>query len=141
MNLADQIMADEGYVRYAYICPAGDLTIGYGRNISENGPGISETEARILLGHDLAECDVDMGRLFTWDFWTTLDMVRRNALTNMRYQLGPAGFRGFRNMIAAIKHKQWGLAAQHALDSRWAVQTPRRAQRIAEELRDGVALS
>ena len=142
MNLVDRIIRDEGFEGHAYRCPAGKLTIGYGRNIDpDGGKGITEREALHLLHGDLIECENDLADIFGWDFWLHLDTVRRYALINMRYNLGPAGFRGFVNMIEAIKRKEWGLAAREAMDSRWAVQVGKRARRIADELRDGVAMS
>lgn len=142
MNLVDRIAKDEGFASHAYTCPSGRLTIGYGRNIDPNGGrGISEMEARLLLLHDVNECYDDLCELFGVEFWTKLDQVRRNALINMRFNLGPAGFREFHNMIESVKRREWGLAARHALDSLWSAQVGRRAQRIAEELRDGVSLS
>ena len=144
MNLIDQIIADEIYEgahnRFAYKCPLGKWTIGYGRNIDEDGgKGITEAEARIMLHGDLIECDNDLSRLFGVEFWKELGSVRRYALINMRYQLGPNRFRGFVNMISAVKKRQWGLAMHEILDSNYALQVPRRAERIAFEISDGIS--
>jgi len=141
MNLIDQIIADEGFSRFAYQCPLGRWTIGYGRNIDQmGGRGISEVEARILLQNDLVDCDNGLAEIFTFEIWSSLDSVRRNALINMRFQLGPGGFRTFTNLIAAVKRKQWTLAQNEVLDSKYALQVPRRAQRIAFEIGDGIAI-
>lgn len=140
MNVFDQIRADEGYRAYPYRCSSGILTIGYGRNIDEpaGGRGLSEVEADFMLRNDVAAAEIDLKGIFT--NWDKIDLVRKGALINMRYQLGPGGFRGFHNTIRAVQHGLWTLASEHALDSRWAVQTPHRALRVAEELRTGVAL-
>jgi len=139
MNLVEQIIKDEGYRRFGYRCTAGRLTVGIGRNIDESGgKGITESEARILLGNDLVECDIDLANVFGGPFWDVLDRVRRNALTNMRFQLGPGRFRDFTNMIEAVKQRQWTIAGMEILDSRYARQVPSRAQRIAYEITDGI---
>lgn len=140
MNLIDRIIKDEGFSRFAYQCTAGKTTVGYGRNIdSQGGKGISEAEARVLLGNDLAECELDLIELFGAKFWASLDLVRKYALINMRFQLGGRGFRTFENAIEAIRRRRWAQAGSEILDSRYAEQTPSRAQRVAYEIIDGIA--
>lgn len=139
----EQLREDEGFRTHAYRCSAGYLTIGYGRNIDpgpkHRGPGISRGEANILLLHDIQECETDLYSLFGEEVWAKIGKPRRDALVNMRFQLGPGGFRSFTRMIYHVMHFRWGYAATEALDSRWASQTPRRAQRVAEVLRTGVS--
>lgn len=133
MQAIDRIMEDEGFRSHAYVDGDG-LSIGYGRRISEDGGGISKREALFMLQNDILACEHDLGDLFTWPLWLSISRVRRDALVNMRYNLGPSRFRGFRNMIAAIRMKDWSQAAREALDSKWARQVGRRARRIAYEL-------
>lgn len=137
----EQLKADEGFRQHPYRCTAGALTIGYGRNIDpdKGGKGISEGEASIMLRHDLIEAEDDLADVFP--DWSSIDLVRRGALLNMRFQLGPHRFRGFKNMIAAARRGYWIIAAREASNSLWARQTPERAYRVAMELRDGVALT
>jgi len=139
VNGWDQRRRDGGFRPYPYICTGGALTIGYGRNIDRDkgGPGLAEVEADFMLRNDVAACEIDLKAIFPK--WDAFDMVRKGALINMRFQLGAGGFRGFQNMIKAINYGAWQMAANHALDSRWALQTPNRAMRVAEELRTGVA--
>jgi len=140
MNLIDQVIKDEGFSPFVYECPVGRLTVGYGRNIDRNGgKGITEKEAIILLNNDLIECDNDLARLFGEEFWHGLDAVRRYALINMRFNLGPGGFRSFVNLIEAVKHRRWTQAGADVLDSRYAAQVPNRANRIAYEIIDGIS--
>lgn len=140
MNLVDQIIKDEGFSPHAYQCPVGRTTVGYGRNIDRNGgKGLTEAEARILLNNDLIECDNDLALLFGGEFWDSLDKVRRYALVNMRFQLGPGRFRGFKNAIEAVRGRKWQAAGAEILDSRYATQVPSRAQRIAFEIIDGIS--
>ena len=62
---------------------------------------------------------------------------RYDVLASMCYQLGTYGFSKFKNMILAIHSEDWNKAADEALDSRWAKQTPNRAKRHSEVLRSG----
>ena len=58
----------------------------------------------------------------------------KEVLINMRYQLGPGGFRGFGNMIAAVKAGYWLTAAAEMRDSDWYRDelTRARAERLAQ---------
>lgn len=141
MYLNERVKADEGYNPYPYRCSQGVLTIGYGRNIDKEhgGGGISEDEASFMLRNDLGDAELDLRKIF--EKWADFGIVRQSALVNMRFQLGPGGFRSFKRMIWQIRHGNWQLAAREAMDSLWASQTPERAWRIAEELRSGIDLT
>jgi len=140
-DILNQIRADEGYRRFPYVCTAGALTIGYGRNIDKDhgGEGVTESESTVMLVNNLRSVEQDMERIFP-GHWANIDQVRKNALMNMRYQLGAGGFRGFRRMIHAVEMRRWDWAAREAINSKWAMQTPTRAFRVADELRDGISL-
>jgi lysozyme len=57
------------------------------------------------------------------------------ALINMRFQMGPGGFRGFRKMVAALRRFDFKTAADEAMDSNWYKQTPSRAMRVVDLIR------
>lgn len=127
------ITRHEGYRRTPYHCTAGKLTIGVGRNLDD--VGIDQEEARYLLDRDIGRALDDLSS-FGW--FHVLDTVRQRALIDMRFQLGPAGFRTFGRMIAALARQDYATAATEALDSKWArFDTPARAQTIAAMLRSG----
>lgn len=130
-----QIKADEGFRSHAYVCPAGALTVGYGRNIDTGGPGITDAEAQVLLSNDISECDADLAKVFAG--WSGFSLRRRATLVNLRFQLGPSRFRAFRKMIAAIENGDWAEAAKELRDSNLARQTPGRTLRRAAELEQG----
>ena len=50
----------------------------------------------------------------------------------MVYQLGGRGFLNFREAIAYLKNGDYEKASKEILDSEYAKETPKRAQRIAE---------
>lgn len=146
MRIADKqairldLMADEGSgpVRlgrhFPYKCPADKWTLGYGRNIEDIG--ISANEARDLLDHDINVCLDDLA---TFPWFQALDPIRQRALVNMRFQLGPAGFRGFTQMIVALERGDYVNAAGHARHSKWArADSPERAARVTAMLEIGV---
>ena len=132
-KLAAELKADEGFVPHGYKDSLGRLTIGYGRLIDGRlGGGISQQEATYLLRHDVQRCWGEYERLLGH---LDISPQRKLALANMLFNLGLPKFCKFRRMRAAIESGDWEMAAQEALDSRWAQQTGKRAQRIAARLK------
>ena len=135
-----QIKKDEGFRAHAYVCPAGALTIGFGRNVDEDrgGPGITEAEAAVMLSNDITACDDDLRSLFP--AWDTMSPRRRATLVNLRFQLGPHRFRGFKNMVACVNHGDWSGAARELRDSTMYrdrgthARTERRASELERDL-------
>ena len=133
-EIRDQLKRHEGLVRHAYQDHIGYWTIGYGRLIDERrGGGISEAEAETLLTNDIirvvGELEEQMPRLHRYP-----ERVQ-TALVNMAFQLGITGLMQFKNMIAALEEGDYWGAANAALNSRWAQQTPNRATEIAGMIR------
>ena len=133
-RLLKTIERHEGIRLKPYLCPAGYLTIGIGRNLE--GKGIAYSEARFLLKNDLEECKTDLRKIFPGQFDQLPDHVQE-VLMNMRFQLGPNKFRGFKNFIGANRAWDFVLAQKEGLDSRWAKQTPERANELMDVLRYG----
>ena len=142
MDALNRLMRDEGFMTHAYRCPAGKTTIGYGRNIDrDGGKGVTRAEATTMLMNDIRECEADLRDVvFGPMMWDSFGGVRQNAFINMRFNLGPTGFRSFKKMVASARRRAWPMVAHHAEDSAWRWQVKGRAERIIEELRSGVDL-
>lgn len=125
----------EGFRDKPYRCPSNKWTIGIGWNF-EDVP-MRYSEARFRLRNDLDECRWDLEKIFPRQFDALPDHVAE-VLMNMRFQLGPGGFRTFKKFIAAIRGWDFVLAQKEMLDSKWAKHdTPERANELAEVLRHG----
>jgi lysozyme len=111
----------------------GNPTIGIGRCIDRKS-GINRAEAQYLLQNDIA---VRLAQLVALPWFCAMPSDRRRAVVNMAFQMGVAGVQHFAGMIAAIQIGNYQAAAEAALESEWARQTPTRAQRVAALLRDG----
>lgn len=139
-GVARLIIMHEGFRQFAYDdsdgltarAPKGKLTIGYGRNLESRG--LSQQEAMYLLMNDVADCH---GLLKNRPWFYNAKPARQAALIDMCYNMGFTGLMGFRKMIAAMVNDDWDLAADEALDSRWADQVGRRARNIAHIFRTG----
>jgi lysozyme len=126
------IRAEEGYQAKPYRDSEGNLTIGIGYNLDA---GMPEDEALVLARYRLWKLERNLATIFPW--FTGLDTVRQSALIGMTYQLGMTGLRGFKRLLAACESGDWDTASAEALDSKWARQTPGRAQRTAAMLKTG----
>jgi lysozyme len=132
-EVKQQLIEHEGLELTAYQCPAGRWTIGVGRNVQDKG--ISREEAMMLLENDINECIADLQQIFP-DF-DDLAEPRQRALVDMRFNLGPQRFRGFQNMIAAVKGSDFARAADEMIDSRWYTQVGPRGERLVGMMREG----
>jgi lysozyme len=123
----------EEYRRFPYMCTGNKLTIAIGRNIQD--VGISEDEAQYILQNDIDAVIIDLIKIFPG--YSSFTENRQHCLADMRFQLGPGGFRGFKKMIAAILIDDWIEASMECINSKYATDTPSRAVWVAEQLRHG----
>src|SRR5690348_14671417 len=77
----------------------GKLTIGYGRNIEDNG--VTPEEALYLLQNDLGRARTQARGAFLW--FDSLDLTRQAVLTEMIFNMGIAKVEGFKLMLTAIQ--------------------------------------
>lgn len=125
------LIDEEGLRLKPYRDTVGKLTIGVGRNLDD--VGISEDEARILLEHDITRVARSLDTHLSW--WTRLSQDRQNVLVEMGFQLGIAGLFRFRKFLLALEMGDYEGAKDEMLDSKWARQTPDRADRLAKRMR------
>lgn len=139
-KLREQLKRHEGAVtdgrgnHKPYHCPAGRLTIGYGRNIEERG--ITDAEAEHLLDSDIIKSTSELTSALR--FYSQMDDVHKAVLINMHFNMGLGRLLGFRKMLEAIERGDYSAAAAEMLDSRWARQIGRRAAELADQMRAGV---
>ena len=152
-DLEKLLVKHEGLELAPYYCPAGDLTIGVGRNleaiglsaeewerlfdggINHLGSGITADFAMFLLENDIVRVRNELDARY--EFFGTLDKTRRDVLIDMAFNLGIVRFSRFRRMIAAIERMDYKTAAIEMMDSKWATQVGPRAKRLADMMRTG----
>jgi lysozyme len=132
-SLEDQLITHEGLELKPYQCTADKLTIGVGRNIEDRG--ITEDEARYLLKNDIKIVEDEL--LEKKPVVAGLDAVRQRVLVDMGFNLGIPTLMKFQNMWAAIEDEDFQTAADEAMDSRWAKQVGRRAERLCQAMATG----
>jgi lysozyme len=127
-RLFKQLRLHEGVEKFPYKCTAGYLTIGVGRNIEERG--LLDDEIDFLLDNDIEVVMNEVSVTFDWFF--DLSEVRQRVVADMIFNLGLPRFKQFNNMIAALEAGDWAEAANQMMDSKWAKQVGKRAERLRD---------
>lgn len=126
MDLIESIKLNEGFRSKPYPDPL------HGWDVPTFGHGltyITESESEAIVIKRVESIREEIGRLKP--VFKTLNIDRQNTLIEMAYQMGVSGLMNFKKMWTAIEAKNFSLAHNEALDSRWAKQTPSRAIRVA----------
>ncbi|MEZ8855590.1 glycoside hydrolase family protein [Vibrio atlanticus] len=126
------IKKHEGLRLKPYRCSMGKLTIGYGRNLSDNG--ITLEEAEQLLQHNIDEV---IQQAQTLPFFSALNEVRQAVIVDMVFNMGLPRFQKFKKTIALIEQQAWQAAANEMLNSRWARQVGNRSKTLSDMMRYG----
>jgi lysozyme len=132
-RLFKQLRLHEGVEKFPYKCTAGYLTIGVGRNIEERG--LLDNEIDFLLDNDIEVVMNEVSVTFDWFF--ELSEVRQRVVADMIFNLGLPRFKQFKNMIAALEAGDWAEAANQMMDSKWAKQVGKRAERLRDMMETG----
>jgi lysozyme len=128
-----ELTRDEGQRLFPYTDTVGKITIGVGRNLTDNG--ITPAECDMLLSNDIVHVISMLNQSTPW--WRTLTENRQRVLANMCFNLGWPRLMLFKRMLAAMQAGDVETAAKEMLDSTWAKQVGARATRLADMWRAG----
>lgn len=128
-----RVKTAEGLRLTPYVDTVGKITIGYGRNLSDNG--ITQLEAADLLENDLQKHISDLLRAYP--YVETLDGTRQIVLSDMCFNLGIQRLSQFVKMWDAVQRGDFATAAREMLDSKWARQVGQRAVDLAVGMERG----
>ena len=136
MDLKSQLLREEGAESCAYQDSLGYWTIGVGRLIdSRKGGGLSNEEIDFLLENDIKIKTREVLLALPW--MPRLSEPRQAVLIGMAFQMGIGGLLKFKRMLGSIEDGQYVEAAEEMVKSRWAMQTPKRAYRMAQQMETG----
>ncbi|MFI7609422.1 glycoside hydrolase family protein [Micromonospora sp. NPDC049366] len=139
---------------HVYIDTKGHPTVGVGFNLDR--PDARDLLTKVGANYDAVRAGTQdltphqIATLFEADFvaaaatvqryiynFDSLTPSRQAVLIDMAFNLGPAGFRGFRNMINAVNVGNWEAAARAMSQSLWATQVGIRAVQDIKLMRQG----
>ena len=124
-DLKEMLIKNEGMELKLYRCGSQKLTIGAGRNIQDNG--ISIDEAELMLKNDMDGVFNDLNRNIP--FWQSMPYNVRLVLADMCFNLGINRLLKFTKMLEALEERDFELAGEELLDSTYAKQVKKRADR------------
>jgi len=132
-SLKNDIIKDEGYRQFPYLCTSEKMTIAIGRNLDD--VGLSEDEAVYLLENDLKRCIREANDIFS--SFDSHNQTRKEVIINMLFNLGKTRFLGFVNTIQAFKDKDYMLTGSEMMDSKWYRKGGSRVARLVQEMKSG----
>ena len=132
-HLREMLKRHEGIVLKPYTDSVGKITIGVGRNLTDNG--ITMQEVEFLLEHDIKLAELYAS---SYEWFNSLVEARKAVIVSMLFNMGPRRFGQFRRLHAAISAGHFDSAAAEMLDSTWHNQVGRRAEELSELFRIGV---
>ena len=130
-NLLERIKEHEGFREKVYKCTEGFDTIGYGFAVKDLV--LDKDIAEEILLRKVESLISRVRKKFNW--LDTVPQAVQGVLVEMSYQMGLSGVSKFKKALHAMQMLQWSVAADELLDSRWAKQTPNRAQELSDIIR------
>ncbi len=134
----EYIEQNEGRKNYLYKCTSNKTTFGVGHNFS-----IKQDEELIdlIFEYDYKKIIKSLNYKNQFNFNFNKQPVNvRIVLTDMTFQMGITGLKKFKKMLLAIELKDYGKASKELLNSKYAKQTPNRAKRNSELLKNSAKI-
>lgn len=136
---------EEGFRARPYIDTEGYPTVGVGFLIGPKGAAVSNYTFSLSKNvSDVWLQEIVDARLKDMQSNPSIaaalkqcNPARADVLQSMAYQMGINGLAAFKNTLAMVAAGNFAGAAAGMLNSKWATQTPKRAQRHAEVMRTG----
>ena len=128
----EQIKKHEGFRSKVYKCSLGYDTIGYGFAIKDLV--LDKDIADQILTRKVYDLVCKIQDKFRW--FDDLPQEAADVVVNMCFQLGVTGFSKFKKTIKLLKAHKFKAASVEMLDSKWALQTPNRAEELSHILRN-----
>ena len=138
-RLLESVKKHEGYRNKVYLDTLGKRTVGVGHlcveDFWEDDKEYEEKFLMTILEHDLSDAIKGANDLMAEHGCMDINEKAHEIIIEMVFQLGKTGVSKFKNMWKALSGLQYSAAADQMLDSRWAKQTPNRANGMADIMR------
>ena len=139
-RLLESVKKHEGYRNKVYLDTLGKRTVGVGHLCVEDfWEDYKEYEEKFLmtiLEHDLSTAIKGANDLMAEHGCMDINEKAHEILIEMVFQLGKTGVSKFKNMWKALAEHNYVGASFEMLDSRWAKQTPNRANAMAKTMKE-----
>ena len=125
--LQEMLIRHEGLRLKPYTDTVGKVTIGVGRNLTDNG--ITKEEAVEMLRHDMDAAIAEAVKNFPW--FLDLTEERQRVVVSMLFNMGLPKLKGFKNFLAAVEAQDYETASKEMKNSQWAKQVGMRAVELS----------
>ena len=141
-KLRDELESDEGCRYEIYLDHLGYPTFGIGHLIVKGDPEygkepwtqVTGSRVKEAFAQDIETVLTDCERLYE-DFYELPEEVQR-VIANMMFNMGLTRLSKFKNMKLSVDARDWNIAADEMIDSKWYYQVPNRAKRLVERMRN-----
>ena len=137
-RLLESVKKHEGYRNKVYLDTLGKRTVGVGHlcveDFWEDDKEYDEKFLMDILEADLQNAIKGAKDLMSENGCMDMDEIAEEIIIEMIFQLGKTGVSKFKNMWKALSGLDYSTAASEMLDSRWAKQTPNRAQAMSAQM-------
>ena len=138
-RLLASVKKHEGYRNKVYLDTLGKRTVGVGHlcveDFWEDDKEYEEKFLMTILEHDLQTAVKSAKELMQQHGCMDMDEVAEEIVIEMVFQLGKTGVSKFKNMWKALSELNYVGASFEMLDSKWAKQTPNRANGMADTMK------
>ena len=139
-ELKERIKKHEGYRNTVYSDSLGFATIGYGHLVTpedhyKEGVEYPKEELDAQFEADFQTAKLNTEKLINDNNVAELLFNAKCVLIEMVFQLGIGGVSKFKKMWSALQEQDYNEASIQMLDSRWAKQTPSRANSLAQVMK------
>ena len=141
-KLREELEIDEGCKYEIYLDHLGYPTFGIGHLIVKGDPEygkepwsqVTGTRVKEAFAHDVVTVLSDCQKLYE-DFYELPEEAQR-VIANMMFNMGLTRLSNFKNMKLSVDARNWDVAADEMVDSKWYYQVPNRAERLVERMRN-----
>jgi lysozyme len=141
IQLREQLKIDEGVKYEIYKDHLGYDTFGIGHLIVKEdeefgkpvGTKVSEDRVNAVFTRDVLKMISEAKILFPK--FDTLPEEAQQVITNMIFNMGRPRLSNFKKFISFINESKWVEASNEMLNSTWAKQVGKRAQRLSDKIK------
>ena len=136
-DLKARIKEHEGFVPKIYKDQLGFKTIGFGHLVLETdrfkeGVTYKKKDLEEVFDSDFNTAKSNANQLISG---LPIHHQAKCVIIEMVFQLGIGGVSKFKKMWKALKQNDYHIASEEMLDSKWAKQTPKRAEELSSVMK------
>ena len=136
-DLKVKIKEHEGFRDQVYKDSLGFATIGYGHLVLstdrfKEGVTYKKKDLEEVFDRDFNIAKSNANQLIKG---LPIHHQAKCVIIEMVFQLGIGGVSKFKNMWRALKQNDYQIASEEMLDSKWAKQTPKRAEELSSVMK------